>query len=78
MLVLARKQEESIMLGKDIEIKILSIEEDRVKIGISAPKNIEIFRKEVYIEIQEENKAASQQKTNFACIKDILTKKEEK
>ncbi|SES84380.1 carbon storage regulator, CsrA [Natronincola peptidivorans] len=74
MLVLSRKQEESIMLGKDIEIKILSIDEDRVKIGISAPKDIEIFRKEVYIEIQEENKAASLQKTNLGELKDFFKK----
>lgn len=66
------------MLGKDIEIKILSIEEDRVKIGISAPKDIEIFRKEVYLEIQEENKAASLQKTDFAGLKHIFGQKEEK
>lgn len=62
------------MLGKDIEIKILSIEEDRVKIGISAPKDIEIFRKEVYLEIQEENKAASLQKTDFTGLKDVFKK----
>ncbi|AOY75644.1 carbon storage regulator CsrA [Clostridium formicaceticum] len=78
MLVLARKLEESIMLGKDIEIKILGIEEDRVKLGISAPRDVEIFRKEVYLEIQEENKAASQQKGNFAGLKDVFKKKEEK
>lgn len=72
MLVLSRKSEESIMLGKDIEIKILGIEEDRVKIGISAPKDIEIFRKEVYIEIQEENKTASQQKIDMKELKAFL------
>lgn len=75
MLVLARKQEESIMLGKDIEIKILSIEEDRVKIGISAPKDVEIYRKEVYLEIQEENKAARLQTTDFTELKDVFKKK---
>ena len=78
MLVLSRKLEESIMLGKEIEIKILSIEEDRVKIGISAPKDVEILRKEVYIGIQEENKAASLQTKDFGELKDIFREKEEK
>jgi carbon storage regulator len=58
MLVLTRKLDESIMLGKDIEIKILAVEDGRVKIGIAAPKSIEIMRKEIYAEVQKENKAA--------------------
>ncbi|AKL93773.1 carbon storage regulator CsrA [Clostridium aceticum] len=74
MLVLARKLEESIMLGKDIEIKVLGIEEDRVKLGISAPRDVEIFRKEVYLEIQEENKAASQQKVSIEGLKGFFRK----
>ncbi|MCC5910843.1 MAG: carbon storage regulator CsrA [Clostridiaceae bacterium] len=74
MLVLARKKDESIMLGKDIEIKILGIEEDKVKIGISAPKDVEIFRKEIYLAIEEENKEASQQKINIDSLKDFFYK----
>lgn len=58
MLALSRKQGESIMIGNDIEITILDIRNDQVKIGISAPKQVGIYRKEIYLQIQEENKQA--------------------
>lgn len=58
MLVLKRKINESIMIGDDIEIKIISYDKDGIRIGIEAPKEMSIFRKEIYIEIQEENKNA--------------------
>lgn len=58
MLVLTRKPNQSIRIGDNIEIKILSIEGEQIKIGIEAPKNIEIHRKEIYLSIQEENKKA--------------------
>ncbi|SDY61951.1 MULTISPECIES: carbon storage regulator CsrA [Tindallia] len=75
MLVLTRKPEESIVLGNDIEIKILSLEEGKVKIGIKAPKHVEIHRKEVYLEIQKENKEAAGFKINAADLKKVMTKK---
>ena len=56
MLVLNRKPGESIILGDNIEIKILEIQEGKIKIGIEAPKDVTILRKEVYEEIIEENK----------------------
>ena len=56
MLALSRKQGESIMIGNDIEITILDIRNDQVKIGISAPKQVGIYRKEIYLQIQETNK----------------------
>ena len=59
MLVLTRKKGESIQIGNDIEITIAAIKGDQVKIGINAPKNVEIHRKEVWLEIQSENTAAS-------------------
>jgi carbon storage regulator len=59
MLVLARKKGESIMIGDQIEIVILSTEGDTVRIGIKAPKQIEVYRKEIYEDIQESNKEAS-------------------
>lgn len=74
MLVLTRKVDESIMVGKDIEIKILGTEEGRVKIGISAPKDIEIFRKEIYAEILNENREASNQNKDFEKLKIIFKK----
>ncbi|MCM3092533.1 MULTISPECIES: carbon storage regulator CsrA [unclassified Cytobacillus] len=60
MLVLRRRLKESIMIGDDIEISILSIEGDQVKLGISAPKNVDIHRKEIYLSIQQENSSATQ------------------
>lgn len=60
MLVLTRRLKESIMIGDDIEISILSIEGDQVKLGISAPKNVDIHRKEIYLSIQQENNSATQ------------------
>lgn len=59
MLVLTRKQKEAIQIGDDIEIVVLSIDGDQVKIGIHAPKSIEIHRQEVYLEIQKENNLAA-------------------
>ncbi|MEB1806668.1 MAG: carbon storage regulator CsrA [Bacillaceae bacterium] len=59
MLVLTRKTNQSIKIGDDIEIKILSVEGDQIKLGIEAPRNIEIHRKEIYIAIQEENSKAA-------------------
>lgn len=60
MLVLTRKLNEAIRIGEDIEIKILAIEGEQIKIGIDAPKNVDIHRKEVYIAIQQENKRAAE------------------
>jgi carbon storage regulator len=59
MLILNRKKDESIKIGDDIEIKVLSIEGNQVRIGIDAPTNMEIHRKEIYLAIQEENEAAA-------------------
>lgn len=59
MLALSRKKDEAIVINDDIEIKIIEIKGDRVKIGISAPKSVPIYRKEVYVQIQEANKAAA-------------------
>ena len=58
MLALARKSNESIMLGNDIEITVLEIKGDQVKLGIKAPKTVPIYRKEIYLQIQEENRQA--------------------
>lgn len=59
MLVLSRKKEQSLMIGNDIELTIIDIQGDQVKIGLKAPKNVSIYRKELYLEIQEENKKAA-------------------
>lgn len=59
MLVLTRKNQEAIRIGDDIEIKIIGIEGDQVKIGISAPKHVDIYRQELYNAIQQENNEAA-------------------
>ncbi|MDF9758886.1 carbon storage regulator [Peribacillus simplex] len=65
MLVLTRKLNEAIMIGDDIEITILAVEGEQIKLGINAPKNVDIHRKEIYLSIQQENSEASEIKTNL-------------
>ena len=57
MLVLTRKLRQSIMIGDDTEICVLSTTGDKVRIGIQAPREIPVFRKEIYLEIQQETMA---------------------
>lgn len=59
MLVLSRKINEAIQIGADIEVKVIAVEGDQVKLGIDAPKHIDIHRKEIYLTIQEENNRAA-------------------
>lgn len=54
MLVLTRKSNQSIMIGDDVEVSVLSIMGEKVRLGISAPRDVPVFRKEVYLEIQAE------------------------
>jgi len=58
MLALSRKKNEAIVINNNIEITILEIKGDQVKIGVSAPKEVPIYRKEEYAQIQEANKEA--------------------
>ena len=58
MLALSRRKNESLVIDNHIEVTVLEIRGDQVKIGISAPKEIPVYRKEVYLQIQEANKAA--------------------
>ena len=55
MLVLTRKSNQSIMIGDDIEISVLAVMGEKVRIGIEAPRSVPVFRREVYVEIQEED-----------------------
>jgi len=68
MLVLTRKSNQSIMIGDDIEISVLSVMGEKVRIGISAPRDIPVFRKEVYLEIQQDraNEAAGKDDVDAA------------
>lgn len=59
MLALSRKKDEAIVINDDIEVTVIEIKGDQVKLGISAPRSIPIYRKEVYLQIQNANKEAA-------------------
>ena len=74
MLALSRKKDEAVIINDDIEITIIEIKGDQVKISISAPKSVPIYRKEVYMQIQNANKEAAQS-VDIKNIKELFTKK---
>lgn len=59
MLVLTRKSNESIMIGDDIEVSVLAVSGEKVRLGIAAPRSVPVFRREVYLEIQDDRDAES-------------------
>jgi carbon storage regulator len=71
MLVLSRKKNESIMIGDTIEVKIVSIEGDTVRLGIEAPREVEVYRKEIYEAIKVENQLATQNKVEWSQVKQL-------
>ncbi|HWL13280.1 MAG TPA: carbon storage regulator CsrA [Ureibacillus sp.] len=76
MLVLTRKLNESIMIGNDIEITVLAVEGEQIKLGIKAPKHVDIHRKEVYLSIQQENnQALNTEVTTLTNLSDFFRKK---
>lgn len=72
MLTLSRKINESIMIGNDIEITILDVKGDQVKIGINAPKAVPIYRKEIYVQIRNVNKEAAGSEVSLEALKEIF------
>lgn len=75
MLALTRKNGESIVIGNDIEITILDVKGDQVKLGISAPKSVPVYRKEIYLQIQEANKeAVSSAESNLDVLRGLQKK----
>lgn len=71
MLALSRKKKEAIVINNNIEITILEVKGDQVKIGINAPKEVPIYRKEVYLQIQEANSEAVSVK-GMEALKNLL------
>jgi carbon storage regulator len=74
MLILARRLNEKIMIGDEIEISVVEIRGDQVKIGVEAPRTVKVFRREVFDAIQEENVAAAASSVRIPDI-DISFKK---
>lgn len=71
MLALTRKKGEALVVNNNIEITVLEIRGDQIKIGISAPKNVPVYRKEVYLQIQKENEA-SLKADGLEALKNLL------
>ncbi len=65
MLVLTRKKDQSIVINDNIEITILDVQGEQVRIGVNAPRNISVYRKEIFLQIAEENKKASEINNNI-------------
>ncbi|MBJ6361931.1 carbon storage regulator CsrA [Paenibacillus sp. GCM10012307] len=74
MLVLSRKADESIMIGEQIEVVVLGMEGDVVKLGIRAPKQVDIYRKELYVAIQASNREAVQRQPAIGQLTGLLKK----
>ena len=75
MLALSRKKNEAIVIGNNIEITVLEVKGDQVKIGINAPKSVPIYRKEIYVQIQEENKKASEGEVDVQTLNKLFSGK---
>lgn len=72
MLALSRRINESIIVGNDIEITILEVKGDQVKIGINAPKSVPIYRKEIYLQIKDSNKEAAETNASDEVLKKLF------
>ena len=75
MLVLSRQRDETIMIGDDVEITVVDIRGDKVRLGINAPRSIQVHRKEVYDAIKRENESAS--RLSGSEVPDAVLKEEE-
>jgi carbon storage regulator len=77
MLILTRKKDESIIINGNIEIQIIAIEEGKVKIGINAPKDVEIHRNEIFEKIMASNKESTVSKTAISKLSEKIKKNNE-
>ncbi|MBQ8945602.1 MAG: carbon storage regulator CsrA [Lachnospiraceae bacterium] len=71
MLALSRKKNEALIINNNVEITILEVKGDQVKVGIEAPREIPVYRKEVYLQIQEANKASSDVAGTVDALKNL-------
>ncbi|MBO4910706.1 MAG: carbon storage regulator CsrA [Lachnospiraceae bacterium] len=71
MLALSRKKGEALVIANNIEVTILEIKGDQVKVGITAPREVPVYRKEIYLQIQDSNKAATDV-SGMQALKDLL------
>jgi len=79
LLVLARRINESIMIGDDIEVVIVDIKGDQIKLGIRAPKNVSVHRSEIFKEIKDQNRqAANSAPQSIQNARDLIEKKKKK
>ena len=72
MLALSRKVGESLVIGSDVEVTILEVKGEQSKIGINAPKSVPVYRKELYLQIQEANKEALNQDVTPEALEALL------
>lgn len=77
MLVLSRKKGQSIMIGHDIEISVIDVQGEQIRLGINAPRNVSIHRKEVFEEIISENRQAASNPPDPDAIRAIRIEKKE-
>lgn len=72
VLILSRKRDEKILIGDRIEVSVVEIRGDQVKLGISAPSSVKVYRYEVYQAIQEENRQAAAAGTSLPAMQELL------
>ena len=75
MLILTRKTNEKIKIGNEITLSIIEIKGEQVKIGVEAPKEVKVFRQEVFNAIQNENRAAATSQDSISALSDLFKKK---
>ena len=74
MLALSRNKDEAIIINDDVEVTVIVIKGDLVKLGITAPKSVPIYRKEVYVQIKDANKEATQQAIDVKALNQLFKK----
>ena len=74
MLALSRKKDEAIIINDDVEVTVIEIKGDQVKLGITAPKSVPIYKKKLYEQIKDANKEATQQAIDVKALNQLFKK----